>query len=271
MSHKRILIADSGGTSTTWIHSTNENWVFEMESLHPRRIHELGLERVNELKNVFSSIEFDEVHFYGAGCSSEIAQEKTSSFLSSLGLVNVLVFSDGLLACRATLGNKKGYVAIMGTGSVLFYFDGTAITESFGGYGPVIGDEGGGMAFGKLFLKKYLLNFDFFSKEIKEIIGSRKEVLTQLSLENSLKYISSLAEKLNSFELTELHELNIDAFISSYFPKIENEKIHVIGSYGFYQRRIIEKSFKKKSWNLEMIIQSPLASVRRTYYNGFGE
>jgi glucosamine kinase len=271
MTTKGILIADSGGTSTSWIHSLDEQWSFEMESIHPRRIQEFSIERKAELKIIFSKIDYSEVHFYGSGCSSELAKEQVSEFLSSLGLNNCTINTDSLLACRALLGNNAGYVAILGTGSVLMEYNGIEITKSIGGFGPIIGDEGGGMAFGKLFLKYYLTDQAIFDERLQNIIGSKSEVLAKLSQADSLKYISNLGNELAPFDLKLIHAQNIFDFLEQYLPIVKGDKIHFIGSYAFSQQEILKKCLKEKEWELGTVYSSPLTSVRRTYYAAFIE
>lgn len=264
---KGILIADSGGTSTKWIHTSDSNWEFTMESLHPRRLGELSSERISELKVFFSSLEYDAVHFYGAGCSSSEAKEEILSILNEFGLKKetVQVETDALLACKATLGNEPGYVAILGTGSILLHYDGTEIVESFGGFGSIIGDEGSALSFGKLFLKEYLLNQSHFSNEIREIVGERKQVLGELAKSTSLVYISSLAEKLSKQELNFIHERNIQLFFDLYLPPDIQGKISFVGSYAFFQEKNIKKILNAYNWHLRTVIQDPLSSIRRTY------
>lgn len=264
---KGILIADSGGTSTKWIHSSDSNWSFSMESLHPRRIGELSNERKNELKALFSSLEYDEVHFYGAGCSSNEAKESIITILSELGLKkeNIIVETDALLACKAALGSESGYVAIFGTGSILLHYNGSEIVETFGGFGAIIGDEGSALSFGKLFLKEYLLNQNNFSIEIRELIGERKQVLGELAKSSSLAYISNLAVKLSNQDLNFIHERNIQLFFDLYLPSEIHEKISFVGSYAFFQEKNIEKILHAYNWCLGTIIQDPLSSIRTTY------
>lgn len=270
---KGILIADSGGTSTKWVHSENSEWSFSMESLHPRRLHEITEQRKVELKALFSTIQFEEVHFYGAGCSSKEAKETLKLFLMEIGInssvVQVKIETDALLACRATLGTNTGYVAILGTGSILLQYDGKEIVSTYGGFGSIIGDEGSAMSFGKLFLKNYLLDPSQFDEEIRQTIGEKSTILGELAKSTALAYISSLAEKLAEFELKSLHEKNIKSFFEYYLPSEIQGKISFVGSYAFFQGKNIKKILEAYKWGLGTIIQDPLTSIRTTYKSLF--
>jgi N-acetylglucosamine kinase-like BadF-type ATPase len=61
----------------------------------------------------------------------------------------ILVESDGMIALLgATLG-KPGIIAIAGTGSFVLGMDSRGITLRGGGWGPLLGDEGGGATLGR--------------------------------------------------------------------------------------------------------------------------
>jgi N-acetylglucosamine kinase-like BadF-type ATPase len=270
---KGILIADSGGTSTKWVHSENSDWSFSMESLHPRRLHELSEQRKVELNAFFSTVEFEEVHFYGAGCSSKEAKESLKLFLNEIGInskdVHLKIETDALLACRAALGTNAGYVAILGTGSILMQYNGKEIVSTYGGFGSIIGDEGSAMSFGKLFLKEYLLDPSQFDEEIRQTIGEKSTILGELAKNTALVYISSLAEKLAKFELDAIHELNIKRFFELYLPSENQGKMSFVGSYAFFQGKNIKKNLEAYEWGLGTIIQDPLTSIRTTYKSLF--
>lgn len=266
-----ILIADSGGTSTKWIHTENPEWSFSMESLHPRRLHEVLDERKSELKVFFSSIQYDDVHFYGAGCSSKEAKETLKLFLSEIGLnANKLqIETDALLASRATLGTTSGFVAILGTGSILLEYNGKEIVSTYGGFGSIIGDEGSALSFGKVFLKAYLTDPTQFDEKVREVIGEKSIILGELAKNTSLVYISSLAEKLAEFDLNSIHEQNITSFFENYLPSNIQGKISFVGSYAHFQEKNIKKILESFNWGLGTIIQEPLTSIRTTYKSLF--
>lgn len=72
-----------------------------------------------------------------------------------LPFARVRVVHDAVTAVAGALGPRDGIVAAMGTGSVFSRRLGDAV-ESIGGWGPVLGDEGGGAWLARRFLARCL-------------------------------------------------------------------------------------------------------------------
>ena len=104
-----------------------------------------------------------EVHFFGAGCLREENQLKMLAAFEQLGMRNVSVKSDILAGYLATSDQESGFVAIVGTGSVIGRIENREVSEIYGGLGYLNGDEGSGYYFGKLIIEKILANH--FSKQ----------------------------------------------------------------------------------------------------------
>jgi len=158
-----IFIADSGSTKT--------DWLLLKEGKEHLRIQTIGFnpyfvdtEHVyNTLKKDFAD-KFDpsvikEVHFYGAGCSSETNQAIINNALKQLfPNAETTVDHDLLGAARALHGRKRGVAGILGTGSNACLYDGKDVVETIFSVGYMFGDEGSGATLGRLFLSLYLKN-----------------------------------------------------------------------------------------------------------------
>lgn len=267
---KGKLIADSGGTKTDWaLLIEDQIYFFSTESYHPSSL-ELP-SKVNLLdfwKQISNTFEL-EVHFYGAGCSSEENQAKIKAhFTQHSTFQSFEVASDLIAAGIALLGNEAGYVGILGTGSVLTYFQHQQITEIIGGFGYLLGDEGSGYYFGKLVLQKYLNNV--ISDELTTIIlstyGSRSELLSHCYGTDGKSFISSIQlqseNPIIQEEIDLIHTENIQLFLTTYLPKKPKTKeISFVGSYAFYQQNLLKIELEKVGWRLNKVIRKPIDAL----------
>jgi glucosamine kinase len=257
----KYIIADSGGSSTTWgIVLRNDEVVFiHTDSLHPK--YALSAEfSMAALHTQFNRMSVP-LYFYGAGCSTESVQKQMHGLLMQLGFSEVHVFPDTLAACRALYGNKPGWVAILGTGSVLVHYDGSRITRRAGGYGSLVGDEGSGFYFGKL-LVRYLLRTEKWDAAWIELFQSREWVLSKLAASDAQKWISGLGAVTAKIDFRFLHEENAALFVSEYcLPIRELKQISFIGTYGFEQKTVFTQAFGNQSIGVEKGIASPIADL----------
>ena len=194
-----FIIADSGGTKTDWcISSHSKSYFFTSQSFHYSQLNNPdSIEFIQFLKLKFNSFPIF-FYFFGAGYASELAKEKMRAFLRPLITKTMLIESDVLGAAIACYGNKKGHIAIMGTGSVIALVDHKKISNLSGGFGYLIGDEGSGYYFGKLLLKKYLLNqlspklMSFLNEKFK--VDKRKAHLSNLIFSGQLTKSEAMQE-----------------------------------------------------------------------------
>lgn len=257
----KYIIADSGGSSTNWgiVLTTNEVVFIQTDSLHPKYALSADFSTA-ALRSQFQEMSVP-LFFYGAGCSTELVQKQMQGLLMQMGFSEVQVFPDTLAACRALYGNKRGWVAILGTGSVLVQYDGSRIARRVGGYGSLIGDEGSGFYFGKL-LVQYLLRREEWKKEWIELFHSRERILSKLATSDAQKWISGLGAETAKIDFRFLHEENASLFVKEYcLPIPELKQISFIGTYGFAQKTIFTQVFEDQSIIVERGIASPIADL----------
>lgn len=261
----KYIVADSGGSSTNWgiVLKNNEVVFIQTGSLHPK--YALSADYpMEKLKDQFRELNVP-LYFYGAGCSSEAVQAKMSSFLSQLGFSEVNVYPDTLAACKALYGNNAGWVAILGTGSILVQYDGSGIINRIGGYGSLIGDEGSGFYFGKL-LVQYLLRNEKWKEEWIPVFESRAWILSKLATTEAQQWISSLGEKTAGMDFRFLHEENARLFTELYCSQVPGLKqIAFIGSYGYEQATVFTEVFQRIGIQIEKGIASPIKDLVRYY------
>ena len=95
----------------------------------------------------------------GLGLAGGNVGTRKAAVLAALPFARVRVESDGWTAARGALGMDDGVVAAFGTGSVFAVQRGGAITLA-GGWGWVLGDEGGGAGIGRAALAALLRAVD---------------------------------------------------------------------------------------------------------------
>jgi len=265
MENWKHVIADSGGSSTTWAFCRADGSVvyYETAGLHPKVVLDWKEKEIARLREELNGLPNGRLHFYGAGCSQEPVQQAMKAQLLQLGFDNVEVFPDTLAACRATCGNDPGLVAILGTGSVLVEYDGASIVNRIGGWGSIIGDEGSGFHFGRLVLRDYLGHPADISPEVEKIVGSESDVLKELASPTAQQWIAALAGKLSAIPLGPLHQANLKAFLSIYLPltKRTYQTLSCVGSYGFYQQELLGQLLAENGMNSGVILREPMKQL----------
>jgi len=266
---KRSLLAgDSGGTGTDWcyIDQEGEKHYFSTQSYQPVHFSDDFFE---EMRHFWSGKRLDPgtvLHFYGAGCSMRYNQETLSAHFKDCGFTDVSVESDLLGAARALFGDEPGIFGILGTGSVLAAYDGNRITGLTGGYGYLLGDEGGGYAFGRLLLKSYMDNQ--FSAEthaqLLSLLGSREEILKKVYAPGGKQWISSLALQAPLYpEIILLHRENIRQFVVTCLQdgKHTPREISFAGSYASGKQEILQEVLAEKGWKLSECLEKPIRRI----------
>ena len=270
--NKALLVADSGGTQTDWcfVNESGSRTFFTTSSFHPSNWNDQFYEEFLAFWSDKNEIKAAQLHFYGAGCLQESNQQKITDYFHQWGFNDVQVFSDILGACHASLGNEKGNVAILGTGSVFCKYDGEKITSIHGGLGYLLGDEGSGYYFGKMLLRELLNNkFDVnTTNKLTELLGTRNEILNKVYGKDSKAFIGSIAGLLNELNQTNkhienLHTININKFVDfTVLPNCDkNEIVSFIGSYSFFNKYLVIDILHKNNLNLKNVHRNPINSL----------
>lgn len=268
MVNKTFLIADSGGTSTDWCYidpSGKKNY-FRTESYHPHNFNAEFFTRSSVLFSEMGIKKGTDIYFYGTACSLPMNQKKIRDYFATLEMNVIEVNSDLHGACAGILNKEKGYLAILGTGSILAEYNGEEITETFGGFGFMIGDEGSGFAFGRNLLNKYLNNdfSDEVQKYLYEKLGTRNDVLENVYGAGGKTWIGNLPQQLELFpEIYALHKENLQSFfdLTLNFTHPVSRKVAVVGSYGIFFKEDVEKIIAEKGYLLSKTVQSPIELI----------
>jgi N-acetylglucosamine kinase-like BadF-type ATPase len=96
-----------------------------------------------------------------AGVDREADAEAVRGIMRRIGFkTRTLVVNDALIALVAGAGDRPGVVVVAGTGSIAYGRDGGARAARAGGWGYLLGDEGGGFWIGRAALAAVVRQFD---------------------------------------------------------------------------------------------------------------
>ncbi len=158
-----ILIADSGSTKTDWVLMNSKDGVYyKTIGYNPyfTDSEKIQSSLSNELLPHLEAVSIKKVFFYGAGCSRAENIFIVKSALSKCFINSELFIGHDLLAAaRALLGNKRGFAAIIGTGSNTCVYNGKEIEQNIDSLGYLLGDEGSGSNIGKKIVRDFLRGY----------------------------------------------------------------------------------------------------------------
>ena len=154
-----IIVADSGSTKTSWavLKNAEEPQQFSTEGYNPYYVDSEYIQKSIAI-NFSNQIEADRVtriYFYGAGCSGgkdEIVRDALSSVFPK---ATIVIESDLLAAAKSLLGDKEGFVSILGTGTNTGVYSNGKIINQVNSLGFWLGDEGSGAYLGKKLLSLF--------------------------------------------------------------------------------------------------------------------
>jgi N-acetylglucosamine kinase-like BadF-type ATPase len=277
-----ILIADSGSTKTDWHLSDSNYHTYKFKTIGFNPFFQDSEMIVNELKthlkpcidvlNLTASKTL-QVHFYGAGCSSDEKRNIVKrALLQIFPKAEIFVEHDLLAAARALCGRKEGIAAIMGTGSNSCYYDGQKIISNVSSLGYILGDEGSGAYIGKHFIQDYL-NRDVPSKIAENFLDVYKlkdedilDAVYKFSMPS--RFLASFSKFINQHRNEEyfinLMEYNFDQFFIKHICKYSNYKttsLSCVGSIAYHYSDVLIRVAERREIKIDKIIESPIADL----------
>ncbi len=272
------LIIDSGGTKADWLlFDSTESKILLSSGLNPYSLSDEELnQRVAQTVNKISNSQaISEIYFYGAGCSSEIRKQRISNiFQKYFANASIQVEHDILGAARAVLGTLSGIAIILGTGSNCCLYDGKNITQTIGGLGYILGDEGSGAVLGKQILSDYLYNE--MPEDAKKIIeksnlfNDRSEIIDRVYNQKEVsKYLASFAliisENRQNGYFKNLVLQNFHNFFEKHIlgiPDYQNQMVGAVGSIGYFFADELKSVAHQFDISMINIVQKPLEGLK---------
>jgi glucosamine kinase len=274
-----ILIADAGSTKTDWslIDKNLEVKFFQTHGYNPyfndTETITSGLD--SDIEQQFDRKAVKELHYYGAGCSTDNNCLTVSKAMNSLFPEAAVHISDDLTgAARSLLGNREGIACILGTGSNACYYDGRSIVERLPSYGYMFGDEGSGAHMGKKLIGDYL--YEMMPEEIEIAFNEKYDLKLSDILEGVYKnpypnrylasFTSFLSENLNSDYIVDIISSSFSEFFDRQlirFSAFGKTDIACVGSVSYYFKDIFSKVAIEYRVNVERYLKSPARGLLR--------
>jgi glucosamine kinase len=279
-----VLIADSGSTKTTWalLEKGELKKKIQTPGLNPY-FHTSETIEATLLADLVPNLSCDyvrEIHFYGAGCSTEnnndMLKESMKIFFRK---ADIFIYHDILGAARALFGRKTGIACILGTGCNSCYYDGYQVESKVSSLGYLFGDEGAGSNLGKIFIEKYLKN------KLPDDIRNEFTSIYKFTLEDILnsiynrpfpnRWLASFSEfiapRQNHPFIYDMVKRSFNAFIEEQVSWYENYKkvpVSFVGSIAFFYKEILLKTAKEAGITVETILRSPLEGLITYHRDG---
>ena len=277
---KDFLIADAGTTKTEWafFYEGKASPIrLKTEGINPAQ---MSIEQIKKtllkVKNHFNLDRFDSIYYFGAGCATPLMVEKIRSAYSEIFKYrNINIGSDLKGAAIALLGNNKGLIGILGTGSSTGYFENGELLRQIPSLGFILGDEGSGTALGKRLLNA------IYKKQLSKSIIEKFEQEYHLSLSVLIEEVYSkerpgaFIASFSPFLLKNKNDNSIRKMISEefdcFFKKnvlpygTEGREISLVGSIAYYYEDLVRESAKSNKIEIKEIIKEPMSALVRYY------
>lgn len=267
-----LIIADSGSTKTTWSIVDGQTIVQkETIGLNPIMTDEGVIEKsFKEVIQLAESRNINKVFFYGAGCASDALCNKVRNAIRSVADLNeIVVQSDIYAAAHGLLNHKAGWIAILGTGANVAYYNGSDLKRHTHSLGYIIGDEGSGAYLGKELLKmiyykqcshELIVAFEEYSK------ASLSDIIENIYRKpHANKYLASFTYFLKQNESNEtvatLLTKAFDSFLQLHvlpFLSLFTPSIAFTGSVAFVFQNQLRETCSKYGIEIIAIEKSPM-------------
>jgi glucosamine kinase len=272
-----ILVADSGSTNTNWclINPDQKIFYFDTEGYNPYFVSGdyIVQSLSNNIPQHINQSAINQVHFYGAGCF----EDKTDIIKKSLQQIfinaDIFVGLDLLGSAKSVLGNKPGFVGILGTGTNSCLYDGNKITANIDSLGYLIGDEGSGYYIGKKILGDYIREYMPASvrEEFFKIYRlSREEIMERLYSEKlpnrfCAGFTKFISESITDTEYTRnlVKQSFIDFFenLVTRYETYQQYTFNCTGSIAFAFKEILSETAALYNMKVAVILKTPIEGL----------
>ena len=267
-----ILIADAGGTNTSWRLLDDETIAqFNTRGYNPNT-HQLS-DFLSDIAPTFENIKLkvSKLYFYGASLypKSTVFRSQVSNLFPNAALD---VNNDLLGSCRSLSAKKPGFIGILGTGSAGCFYDGNSITNHVPSLGYSLGDEGSGAYLGRKLLNIALRNrLNTSMKKLfdKEFSLTKEKAYKHVYIEDAANaYLASFARFLlankSDQQICELLKSGFKTYFEAYFMSMDDiykYPFHFTGSIAYYFGDFLREVGAELNLTIGLTVQSPIAGL----------
>ncbi|MCI0922059.1 hypothetical protein [Sphingobacterium rhinopitheci] len=240
---------------------------------------------INQLLNkntnlLYNAEKVRKIFFFGAGASSKERQDKIVRVFSSFFKnAKTKVYHDLQASAISTLGDEKGIVGIIGSGSNAAYFNGKKTLDNNFGLGYILADEGSTNWMGQHLLRDFLT--DTLPHGIREKLVDkhgldRKSILDKIyNSPNPNIFLTSFSdfiyENRTDAYISTLIKKGLETYVKEYLlPLIDmypDAPIGMTGSVAFNYKEWLLDLAKEYHLNIQVIIKEPIQNLIKYYIN----
>lgn len=239
---------------------------------------------INHLLNKHTDILYNaekvkKVFFFGAGASSLERQQKIALVFSSFFKnAKVRVYHDLQASAISTLGDEKGIVGIIGSGSNAAYFNGKRTLSNNFGLGYILADEGSTNWLGQHLLRDYLT--ETIPQGIREKLADRhldRKIILEKTYNspNPNIFLTSFADFIYENHLdpyiSSLIKKGLNLYVKEYLlPLVDSypdAQIGITGSVAYHYKDWLLDITKEYHLNIKVIIKEPIQNLIKYYIN----
>lgn len=272
-----ILVIDSGAYKSDWMLALPETEPFYFRSRGINPFFSSEKEIVAVLQNIQEispyTDQISEIYFFGSGCTNPDRRELVSNALTRFfPHAFVSIETDLMGSAFATCGCSKGYVAILGTGSNITFFDGMTVQPSRHGVGFILGDEGSGAWFGKKLLTSFL--YESMPPHLRCSFAEDYPISKETVIKNVYQrpnpntYLASFAPFLSKHRsdpyIHRLIESGLDEFVRCNILTLTehaSHSCHFVGSIAYYFQDELRNVCRRHNVQAGKIIQQPIQEL----------
>ena len=270
------LIADGGSTKCDWaVADTADGTLlhrFQTEGINPftRTREEIRAILHTHVAPVAARYGAESVRFYGAGAAFDKVALLREELERATGATDTEVCSDIDGAARATVGNGRGIVCILGTGSNSLLYDGGREQQGVAALGYVLGDEGSGAVLGRTLIGDILKGVA--PERIRTAFAEAFPALTQAEILDRTyrrpmpnRFLASfapfLAERLDDRYIYNLVFDCFTQFLRRNVAQYPAVPVWFAGSVAHYFARPLADALRHEGMALGGIVRSPLEAL----------
>ncbi|MBQ8081719.1 MAG: XRE family transcriptional regulator [Clostridia bacterium] len=196
---------DGGGTKTDFVLANKEGKLLKRVTLNSANPFDVGEENAfrvlrDGIYQVCSEIPFSQISVYAgvAGGGAGDYPQKIEEFLKGFRFARARNGNDVSECITLGLGDRDGIVVILGTGSIAYtQYQGTV--GKTGGFGYMLGDEGGGYAIGRDMLRAVLEAEEGYGEKTMLLDSVRKACGTKTVAENISRFYQGGKKQIASY------------------------------------------------------------------------
>ncbi len=266
-----ILIADAGGSVTSWRYISSTNEISQLETDGFNMAHQnldQYLEGIEDQLSRFENVRT--VYLYVAGFDPMMIPVVDAAFKKVFPGADAFAFSDMLGAARSLWRGESFWAGILGTGANVSLFDGQEIKTVVKPLGYLLGDEGSGAAIGRKFLAAYLrdqLSTDLMTRfEISQSASPEMVIQQTYQGANTKKYWASvlpfIKENLKDEFCYNLVQRSFKEHFEAFFPdKKPIRQVCYTGSVAFHFSDVLRQVAADMDISIGMVTESPIAGL----------